>query len=65
MKLCGLKEKCFENGECWGHLDSVICKNYGEDKINGEIKSICFISKEEVLQYTTEKEYKRILINKI
>ena len=24
--LCGPKEECFENGECWGHLEGVMCK---------------------------------------
>jgi hypothetical protein len=64
MKLCGRNEECFENGECWGHLEGVMCKHLSEKEIGGEIKSICFKSKEETKVYTTDREYKDILLEK-
>ena len=26
--LCGCKEKCFEQGKCWGHLEGVLYTPY-------------------------------------
>lgn len=66
MKLCGCKEKCFKNGECWGHYEGVMCKYLGEKDFGDEIKSICSKTGKEVLLYTTDVEHKSALeeINK-
>lgn len=65
MKLCGCKEKCFENGKCWGHFEGIMCENLGETEINGEHKSICSTTNEEVLVYTTDMDYKKVSVIKL
>jgi len=58
--ICGCKESCFENGECWGHWEGVMCKHLGEREINNQIVSFCVKKQIEVLQYTTKIEYDSI-----
>lgn len=58
--LCGPNEVCFEKGECWGHLEGVMCKYLSEGENGFVCKKInIFIKQHNV--YTTHKEYKRIL----
>ena len=61
MKLCGFKESCFINGEkVWGHCGSVMCLYLSEMKAKPENISVCKITNEEVVVYTTYTEYERI-----
>jgi len=57
--LCGPKEKCFENGECWGHLEGGMCKFLGD---GGEYALNFFCSKTHneinyINVYSTHKEH--------
>jgi len=58
MKLCGCKEKCFESGEQWGHLQGVLCKHLYERDV-GRNKSIskCDVDNSVVIPYSTNEEY--------
>lgn len=56
MKMCGCKEPCFENGECWGHLQGVMCKYLGtETKEN-----VCSKTMEDVTAYLTKDEHDKL-----
>ena len=54
MKLCGCKEQCFVNGEkVWGIHGNSLCL-YATDV------GICDKTKEHVLTYISEQQYKEI-----
>jgi len=62
MKHCGCKEKCFEKGECWGHLEGVLCKHLQEKDLPGrKCASICGKDSQLVAVYTTKRERDALL----
>jgi len=64
-KLCGCKEKCFINGQQWGHLEGVMCKYLSEIKDkSGEFYDICHVDKSKVTTYTTETQYNTLTTTK-
>lgn len=60
--LCGCKEKCFEQGKCWGHLEGVLCEHLEEHDVSPMVSvSVCGITKKIVAPYSTKKEYDALI----
>jgi hypothetical protein len=56
MKLCGNLESCFVRGECWGHLEGIVCA-YQEEREEG---ITCGKTKEQVQAYYSKEEYEEL-----
>ena len=67
MKICGWKEQCFERGECWGHLEGILCQYLSEkeDGYNNGLISFCKKFNEFVSIYDTEIQRERLMKNEL
>ena len=63
MKLCGCKEPCFERGECWGHLEGVLCEHLieKEDGAGNGFIDYCKKINEPVYRYENNVQYEMIM----